>query len=366
MVWTLKKVPFAIQGVALSNAGLAGLFLLIGQIYHREDECVVAIYVFASISIFFSALYLGKVVFDPTAFKVDAAAANTAFAFGAMANNLSLLASFLDLPQLGLPHGSGLVAVSFAAVFQLVQEGWFLYICYKTKSGPQPYWNPAVMSVAITTITGVTAGIPEWVRYTAWFIGIATMALTLPFQLCSVFKHHRIFGGTGNADDIPKLNNHPSVAIMQASLSILCTGWYASPIITCGYGSPITVKMQDSIGDAFFTASMTVFLLTVFALIVRRKAIYVAITTQNPALSTMTFPFGITAAAAVFRFNRVRGHVMEIIVWILFGLCITLNTSVTLMYFKLIIFGDMLRVPDVELEDGASEKKSKKGALPEL
>jgi hypothetical protein len=291
---------------------------------------------------------------------VDAAAANTAFTFGGMAINLSLLASFLDRPQLGLPNGSGLVAVSVAAVFQLVQEGWFLYICYKTKSGPQPYWNAAVMSVAITAITGASAGMPEWIRHTSWFFGVATMALTLPFQLYSVFKHHRIFGGTGNADDIPKLNNHPSVAILQATLSILCSGWHVSPI------RALSVTMQDTVGDVLFRAAMVVFLLTMIALVVRRKAIYIAITTQNPALSTMTFPFGVTAAAVVFHFDRVRSDVMQVVVWIHFGLVSTLVISVTLMYFKLILFGDMLRVPDVELEGGASEKKSNIDALPEV
>mmetsp|Transcript_1030 Transcript_1030/g.1811 ORF Transcript_1030/g.1811 Transcript_1030/m.1811 type:complete len:402 (+) Transcript_1030:398-1603(+) len=360
MAWTLEKVPFAIQGIALGNAGLAGLFVLLGNVYHRDDEYIFAVYVFALISIFFTVLYLGKVVCHPTAFKVDAAAANTAFTFGGMAINLSLLASFLDRPQLGLPNGSGLVAVSFAAVFQLVQEGWFLYICYITKSGPQPYWNAAVVSVAITPITGVPVDMPEWIRHTLWFVGLASMAVTLPVQSYSVFKHHRIFGGTGNADDIPKLNNHPSVAIMQATASIVCSGWHASPV------RALSDSMQDAVGDVLFAASITLFLLTMIAVVVRRKAIYGAIKTQNPALSAMTFPFVITATSAAFYYKRVRGDVMEVVVWILFGLCSTLVISVTLIYFKLILFGDMLRVPDVELEGGASEKKSKIDALPEV
>eukprot|EP00242_Pyramimonas_sp_CCMP2087_P000281 CAMPEP_0198230958 /NCGR_PEP_ID=MMETSP1445-20131203/114947_1 /TAXON_ID=36898 /ORGANISM="Pyramimonas sp., Strain CCMP2087" /LENGTH=409 /DNA_ID=CAMNT_0043911543 /DNA_START=528 /DNA_END=1757 /DNA_ORIENTATION=- len=360
MAWTLEKVPCAIQGIALGNAGLASLFVLLGGIYDRSDEYVVAVYVFAPISLFFTALYLGKVVFHPTAFKADASAANTAFTFGAMSINLSLLASYLALPQLGLPNAYGLVGVSFAAIFQLVQEGWFLYICYITKSGPQPYWNAAVVSVAITPITGVPVDMPEWIRHTLWFVGLASMAVTLPVQSYSVFKHHRILGGTGNAADMPKLNNNPSVAIMQATASIVCSGWHASPV------RALSDSMQDAVGDVLFAASITLFLLTMIAVVVRRKAIYGAIKTQNPALSAMTFPFVITATSAAFYYKRVRGDVMEVVVWILFGLCSTLVISVTLIYFKLILFGDMLRVPDVELVEGASEERSNKGALPDV
>ena len=339
--FTFEKVPAAIQGIALGNAGLASLFVLLGKIYNRSDDYVVAVYVHAPISIFFLSLYVGKVIFHPKAFLTDAAAPITNFTYGATAICLSLLASFLALPQFDLPYEYGLAGVSAAAIFQLLQEVWFLHTCYKSNTGPQPFWNAACVSISITTITGVSVNMPGWIRQLAWFVGLATMAITMPAQLWSVFKHHRIFGGTGDSADIPKLNNNPSVAIMQATASILCSGWHATSFETS------SDRMKDAVGTIFFVASMLWFALTVLALAVRWKVVLGAITSQNPALSAMTFPFVITATAAAFYFKREGGETLEIVVWALFGLCSTLVMSVTLLYFKLLLFGQMLWKPSM-------------------
>jgi len=69
-----------------------------------------------------------------------------------------------------------------------------------------------------------------------------------------------------------------------------------------------------------------------------------AITSQNPAVSALTFPFVITATAAAFFFKQQKQSLLlEVIVWGLFGLCFTLVVSVTALYIKLLFFGDMLQ-----------------------
>lgn len=354
--WTLENVPAAIQGIALGNAGLASLIVLLGGIYNRSEEAIFAVYILAPISIFFLSLYLGKALFHPHAFLADAVSPTTNFTYGVTAICLSFLSSLLTLPQFGLPPIIGIVGVCFAAVLQLVQEMWFLRTC--CTSGivwPQPFWNPMCVSVSITTITGASSGVnlPELILQLAWFTGVATMVLIMPPQLYSVFRHHRILGGSGDAKDIPKLNDNPSVAIMQATASILCSGWHAANF------------EPDVVGTVFFAASMAVFILTLVALGVRRKVMYGAVKAQNPALSSMTFPFVITATAAAFYYRRHRGGggaglvVLEVLVWILFGLAGALVGSVTLLYFKLIFFGEMIR-KNVESEEEESSRGGEK------
>eukprot|EP00959_Pyramimonas_sp_CCMP1952_P472739 9500551-Pyramimonas_sp.AAC.1 len=167
MGWTFEKVPAAIQGIALGNAGLASLFVLLGKIYKRSDEYVIAVYVLAPISIFFYLIYFGKVIFHPKAFLADAAAPITNFTYGGTAIGLSTLASFLALPQLDLPYEYGLVGVSAVAIYQIFAEAWFLYTCYRSGTGPQPFWQPPCLSVCIITVTGVSVNMPEWIRQLA-------------------------------------------------------------------------------------------------------------------------------------------------------------------------------------------------------
>mmetsp|Transcript_23522 Transcript_23522/g.37176 ORF Transcript_23522/g.37176 Transcript_23522/m.37176 type:complete len:363 (+) Transcript_23522:29-1117(+) len=359
MALTLEKVPAAIQGIALGNAGLASLFLVLGKIYQKNDECVVVVYILAPVSLFFLLLYLGKTFLYPKAFMKDAASPTTNFTYGATAICLSLLSSFLALPQLRLHYKYGLVGVSAAAIFQIFQEVWFLYTCFRTHTGPQPFWNAACISISVTTITGVSVNMPLWVRQLSWFIALATMVLTMPPQIWSVLKHHRMLGGTGDPTSISRLNNNPTVAIMQASASILCSGWHAGSFKGSANGS----VMHDAVGFVLFFTSMLFFGLTVVALVVRWKVVRTAITSQNPAVSALTFPFVITATAAAFFFKQQKQSLLlEVIVWGLFGLCFTLVVSVTAPYIKLLFFGDMLqktgRTVVVAARNGSLGKKN--------
>jgi len=121
--------------------------------------------------------------------------------------------------------------------------------------------------------------------------------------------------------------------------------------------------MHDAVGFVLFFTSMLFFGLTVVALVVRWKVIRTAITSQNPAVSALTFPFVITATAAAFFFKQHKQSLLlEVIVWGLFGLCFTLVVSVTALYIKLLFFGDMLqktgRTVVVAARNGSLGKKN--------
>jgi len=144
MALTLEKVPAAIQGIALGNAGLASLFLVLGKIYQKNDECVVVVYILAPVSLFFLLLYLGKTFLYPKAFMKDAASPTTNFTYGATAICLSLLSSFLALPQLGLHYKYGF--------------GWRKCCCHLSDFPgsvvslhmfQDPYWAPAILERSV-------------------------------------------------------------------------------------------------------------------------------------------------------------------------------------------------------------------------
>ena len=277
--YSFSLIPPAINGIALGNAAMAVLWSRLAGLL--ELKSAIPIYIFATISGLFLLLYVLKVCcYFRDWVKNDLSKPPSASTLGALAIALSLLASLLRTDK--IPSKIARVGISVAAVIQLIAAFNFVYVCIKTKTLPEPFYNTAIHSITITSITGVGV-VPLPIRFFCLSMGMIGLMLTHPVVTWRLFFNTRSM-----------IANDHSVAIYQAAPSIVCVGWHFSPLT-----GTLKSGMGLVVSNALFGLVVFALILTCYAIFQRRIVMFQSFTKPDPFWAAFTFPFAITTNAFV-------------------------------------------------------------------
>ena len=74
-----------------------------------------------------------------------------------------------------------LVAVGQALQFGLLV--WFLAACRRTRTAPEPFWNPPTVNVAVSTVAGIGVGLPAGFSVGCFVLALCLQLALVPWQV---------------------------------------------------------------------------------------------------------------------------------------------------------------------------------------
>ena len=74
-----------------------------------------------------------------------------------------------------------LVAVGQALQFGLLV--WFLAACRRTRTAPEPFWNPPTVNVAVSTVAGIGVGLPAGFSVGCYVLALCLQLTLVPWQV---------------------------------------------------------------------------------------------------------------------------------------------------------------------------------------
>ena len=99
--------------------------------------------------------------------------------YGAWEMVLAFLASRLVVLE---SEGAARVLVVLAQCVQLLLLCWFLLVCWRTRTEPEPFWNPPTVNVAVSTVAGIAVGLPAWFAVACFVLALALQFSLVPPQ----------------------------------------------------------------------------------------------------------------------------------------------------------------------------------------
>ena len=106
-----------------------------------------------------------------------------------------------------------LVAVGQALQFGLLV--WFLAACRRTRTAPEPFWNPPTVNVAVSTVAGIGVGLPAGFSVGCYVLALCLQLTLVPWQVWRTSCDANVSAS-------------PAVAMMQALHIALCASRSAS------------------------------------------------------------------------------------------------------------------------------------------
>ena len=163
-VHSLLNLPNTINGVALGSAGTAVMLRNVGHMYSVTKIVKWPFFLFLFWSATLMVVYLVKVtLFYTDTLKTDFKNPLTIARSGVYCMSWFLIGSALSSDLVGLPELVAQVMVVTGEGFQLAAMSLFFYVCYKTRTLPEPFFNAGALSIIFPAITlpGRTKGLIE-------------------------------------------------------------------------------------------------------------------------------------------------------------------------------------------------------------
>lgn len=328
----LEHLPVSINGIALGNAGIAIMWrnLCTNRLLYSFEGVDVVVYFFALYSLLLWSAYIARSVIAPAKLVADFSKPPSLAGLGAFTMNMSLLASLLA-SEVRVNIYFPIVLVLIAAALQCAVMSRFLFICWREKNFPEPFWYAAILSCVFPAITlpgdFLFCSVIRKFFIALGLLIIAPMMPPLVFRTMSACQKDSII-----------VANNPSIGLLQAGTSIICAGWCRTPL----YGTPNDGGMGENIGHFLFALSTAGFALTVIANIQRRETLSKLGPIDGWASST--FPYCNTAIAAglYFSWHFQTGSILE--AWVLF---LSVLASVIVIAVNCVFIGNLyfLRKP---------------------
>ena len=152
------------------------------------------------------------------------------------------------------------------AVGQALQLGllvWFLAACWRTRTAPEPFWNPPTVNVAVSTVAGIGVGLPAGFSVSCFVLALFLQLALVPWQVWRVSCEAAVSAS-------------PAVAMMQAPCSLNALVWGVmrrdGTSAALLLGTP-DLRVADRLTHALFGMATAVLWLTLLALWRRRTAI---------------------------------------------------------------------------------------------
>ena len=101
------------------------------------------------------------------------------------------------------------VLVAVGQALQLGLLGWFLAACWRTRTAPEPFWNPPTVNVAVSTVAGIGVGLPAGFSVGCYVLALCLQLTLVPWQVWRTSCDANVSAS-------------PAVAMMQALHIALC------------------------------------------------------------------------------------------------------------------------------------------------
>jgi hypothetical protein len=215
------------------------------------------IYIVALYGLLLMSLYLLKVLLHFPDFLQDLNMPPKLACLGSLSMSISLFGSLLTMEQLKVDMNVVIAVVLFGAFVQFLSMCRFFRLCWLESSYPEPYWNAAVLSSVFPAITlpnlhptnyEFVLRIRQAYHILAWcfFVWIIpvmiyrTVVMHQPvIQSPAIKENATPVTTTDKSLTIPPANTvtvvvapNPSVCLLQAGTSIMCSAWHRTPLWT--------------------------------------------------------------------------------------------------------------------------------------
>jgi len=219
---------------------------------HNSPDIKYFIFVVALYGLFLMSLYLLKVLLRFTEFLQDFNAPPKLAGLGSLSMTISLFGSLLTMEQLKVDINVVIAVVLFGAFVQFLTMCRFFRLCWLESNYPEPFWNAAVLSSVFPAITlpytdradfEFVLRIRQAYHILAWCIFVwiipvmiyRTVIMHRPIDPSAV-KENPSFATTidKSSSTIPAsvVAPNPSVCLLQAGTSIMCSAWHRTPLWT--------------------------------------------------------------------------------------------------------------------------------------
>ena len=153
-IHSLLNLPNTINGVALGSAGTAVMLRNVGHMYAVTDIVKWPFFLFLFWAAVLMLIYLVKVsLFCTDTLKTDFKNPLTIARSGVYCMSLFLIGSALSSDLVGFPVIVAQVIVVTGQGFQFAAMSLFFYVCYRTGTLPEPFFNAGALSIIFPAIT---------------------------------------------------------------------------------------------------------------------------------------------------------------------------------------------------------------------
>jgi len=288
------------------------------------------IYIVALYGLLLMSLYLLKVLLHFPDFLQDLNMPPKLAGLGSLSMSISLFGSLLTMEQLKVDMNVVIAVVLFGAFVQFLSMCRFFRLCWLESSYPEPYWNAAVLSSVFPAITlpnlhstnyEFVLRIRQAYHILAWcfFVWIIpvmiyrTVVMHRPVIHSPAIKENTT---TDKSLTIPPANTvtvvvapNPSVCLLQAGTSIMCSAWHRTPSWTS-----VDSREGRIVSHTTFAISTVGLLITITAIWQRRHQL------RNfgykDIWAASTFPFCNTAIAAGLYYSVHKDPLIVLQLWV--------------------------------------------------
>lgn len=359
VVWSLTSLPSTINGIILSNVGLAVLWINLATSFHfRTPEMMATAYALTLYSTLLLVVYMTRILYDPYSwFQIDFSTPQRIFRMGIMCNAVCLIAFVSSSAELALPEAVPLGITLFSMSIQVPTMMWFIYSCIVKSCWPEPFFNAALQSCVFPVISLPGSSTPIVIlRKVLLSIGLITLIPSSSIQL------YRVLIPRKSEQDI--VANNPSVSIMQMGWSITLVAWLLHPLTN----TPVSETGQI-ITNLIYSISIVLDLLTWVALWQRRNGLYNA-TIDHPLWAAVSSPFICSAIAAIIYHNIMGSYLPMylrylLLIWLIFlsSVATLLVTFVNGVYFKNYFFLRNVIASDTQTSENTGSNIQDNGAV---
>mmetsp|Transcript_11010 Transcript_11010/g.12581 ORF Transcript_11010/g.12581 Transcript_11010/m.12581 type:complete len:421 (+) Transcript_11010:439-1701(+) len=286
--WLVRHVPPGINGLSLGLIGLGSIFFEFEyEIQHDTFNInyIIQILAWCSVclggTIFF--FFCMRIVIHPQFALLELKVPVSISAYGAW-HVVYLFVCARLIHERFRAYSAASILWYIGAILQVILISVFFHACWKTKTYPEPFWNPPTINCAVVAIAGCLIGASptHWLVLGSFIYALVLQILLVPPQVYRVLRR---------SEPDKQVAPSASVGMMQApaSLNALTFG----VMRRSGFSS----SLDDELTDVLFILSTFVLLCTLYATWVRRKKIY----TKGFGLDwvAFTFPTSSSAVAAL-------------------------------------------------------------------
>lgn len=215
------------------------------------------IYIITLYGLLLISLYLLKVLLHFPDFLQDLNAPPKLVGLGSLSMAISLFGSLLTMEQLKVDVNVIIAVVLFGAFVQLLSMCKFFRLCWLESSYPEPYWNAAVLSSVFPAITLPNLDHNDYefvlrIRQAYHILAWCIFMWIIPVMIYrTVIMHRSVINPPAtkeNPTSITMIDKsltipptvqvtevvapNPSVCLLQAGTSIMCSAWHRTPLWT--------------------------------------------------------------------------------------------------------------------------------------
>jgi tellurite resistance protein TehA-like permease len=283
------NIPSTITGLALGNIGISILWLILGINFSYINETRYILYIHAILSLFMLLIHLISVIIDPNSFKLKeiiSSPASKSVVASIYTIILSLIGKLIinfeiiNLPPVDLKISCIIITIS--AFIGLINLFFFGFKCWQQGLKPEPFFCVPVFSILFpVAVMPIYTPFYELVQKILLIVGLV---LFIPIMISIVIRTFNInILRKKHSNKSILISNNPSVAIMQAGPSILCTTWMLYPLSATPNENNIIIHILFGISTIFV-------ILTVYAMIQRCENIK-NMGINSHLWASSTFPF---------------------------------------------------------------------------